>query len=199
MISIARTTQGYKVRYRDQVNGGFHIEPFSDLVIATGRFGGTALEQLISTPQVALQEQRYELGIRLEHPNGKGFLGKIKHSDVKLILDRDGLQTRTFCTCRNGEVWHIPYQAGSALSGRSDGPRTGYSNFGLLPRFAGARRDQGRAIWRHFKAHSAIHGWHSGSRCRNSWAARRWGRPPTPGPTGRGFRAITSSADRSTS
>jgi uncharacterized FAD-dependent dehydrogenase len=57
---------------------------------------------------------------------------------------------RTFCTCRHGEVWLIPYDEVSALSGRSDGPPTPYSNFGLLPRFAGNMRGKGRAIWHHF-------------------------------------------------
>ena len=153
VVAAASTTQGYKVRYRELPTGELRTELFSDLVLATGRFGGTALEQLLGPPRIALQEQRYEIGIRIEHPNGRGFLGQLKDNDVKLILDGDGLQIRTFCTCRDGEVWHIPYPGGSALSGRSDGPRSGFSNFGLLPRFSGERCDQGRAIWRHFKAH----------------------------------------------
>ncbi len=153
VVTAVATTQGYKVRYRELPTGELRTELFSDLVLATGRFGGTALEQLLGPPRIALQEQRYEIGIRIEHPNGRGFLGQLKDNDVKLILDGDGLQIRTFCTCRDGEVWHIPYPGGSALSGRSDGPRSGFSNFGLLPRFSGERCDQGRAIWRHFKAH----------------------------------------------
>ncbi|MCK7475342.1 MAG: hypothetical protein MZV49_21815 [Rhodopseudomonas palustris] len=143
-------------------------------MLATGRFGGTALEQLLGPPRIALQEQRYEIGIRIEHPNGRGFLGQLKDNDVKLILDGDGLQIRTFCTCRDGEVWHIPYPEGSALSGRSDGPRSGFSNFGLLPRFQASAANRAARSGGISRRISAIRAWHSGNRCRSF--GRRAGR-----------------------
>jgi uncharacterized protein len=147
---IAKSTPGHRVTYFDERACRTKTSDFSELVIATGRFGGLALSELFNSP-ISTEEQRYELGLRVEHPNGIGFLSKIKNNDVKLIMHNDDVQIRTFCTCRQGEAWHIPYEGASALSGRSDGPKTEYSNFGLLPRFAGAKRAQGRAIWNHFR------------------------------------------------
>ncbi len=43
--------------------------------------------------------------------------------------------------CEDGEVWLIPYDDISALSGRSDGPPSRFSNFGLLAKFRGFYSD----------------------------------------------------------
>jgi uncharacterized FAD-dependent dehydrogenase len=136
----------YRIRYRNEA-GRLSSQTFTHVVIATGRFGalGSLLENALP-----LEEQRYEVGIRIEHPNEVGFLRTSSSPDVKLIMEGRQAEVRTFCTCRNGEVWLIPYEPVSALSGRSDGPPSGYSNFGLLPRFSGTSRRTGRAIWQHF-------------------------------------------------
>lgn len=136
----------YRISYRNGA-GRLSSDNFTHVVLATGRFGGLAT---LLKDEVPVEEQRYEVGIRIEHPNEVGFLRTSGSPDVKLIMDGREAEVRTFCTCRNGEVWLIPYDAISALSGRSDGPPSAYSNFGLLPRFSGASRGTGRAIWRHF-------------------------------------------------
>lgn len=146
---ITRLRDGFDVQYRDARRGIVITERFAEIVLATGRFGGAALESRMDC-DLAVSDQRYEVGIRIEHRNEVGFLPKIKNNDVKLISHHDGVEVRTFCTCRHGEVWHIPYEGVSALSGRSDGPHTDYSNFGLLPRFTASTRGQGRAVWQHF-------------------------------------------------
>jgi len=147
--SILKNSRGYEVTFTHTLSGHQISEEFEALVIATGRFGGPALQTLFAG-ELPLDEQRYELGIRIEHPNGAGFLKPSGNADVKLISRQSDVEVRTFCTCRHGEVWLIPYDEVSALSGRSDGPPTPYSNFGLLPRFAGNMRGKGRAIWHHF-------------------------------------------------
>src|SRR5205814_8394286 len=59
----------------------------------------------------------------------------------------DGIEVRTFCTCRHGEIWNIPIGRLFALSGRADGAPTSFSNFGLLARFSGAWFPEGERIW----------------------------------------------------
>lgn len=146
---IKSSPDGYVVHART-VEGRMREEFFSHLVIATGRFGPQELSRMMSSP-VAMTDLRYEFGIRIEHPNGVGFMNKVKQPDVKYILASLDAEVRTFCTCRNGEVWMIPYGNNNALSGRSDGPPSGYSNFGLLARFTGSNLDKGRQIWTHLQ------------------------------------------------
>lgn len=143
--TINSSPAGYAVSARG-VDGSIRKEAFSRLVIATGRFGPQALSRMMSTP-IAMSDLRYEFGIRIDHPNGVGFMNAVKRPDVKYILDAMDTEVRTFCTCRNGEVWMIPYGGTGALSGRSDGPPSGYSNFGLLARFTGDNLEKGRQIW----------------------------------------------------
>lgn len=146
---IGTSSDRYAVRARG-ADGRMREEIFSHIVVATGRFGPQVLSRMMTTP-VAMTDLRYEFGIRIEHPNGIGFLNKVKRPDVKYILDAMNTEVRTFCTCRNGEVWMIPYAGTGALSGRSDGPPSGYSNFGLLARFTGCNFNKGRRIWRHLQ------------------------------------------------
>ncbi|WP_298966700.1 NAD(P)-binding protein [uncultured Roseibium sp.] len=164
-ILTARMIQGfeYKIRTETRVSkiemcqAGYRIsfetpsarqqqENFNAVVLATGRFGPSEFPGLMGN-QISTTEQRYEFGIRIEHKNGVGFLSRVKRPDVKLILNTAGCEVRTFCTCRDGEVWRIPYGKAAALSGRSDGPPSGYSNFGLLARFTDDRLERGRDIW----------------------------------------------------
>lgn len=146
---INRADTGYAIGYRNAA-GKRVTRRFSDLIVASGRFGGLALDA-IANPSLPHTEQRYEVGIRIEHPDSIGFLRHSKTPDVKFILHDSGVEVRTFCTCRQGEVWMIPYEPMAALSGRSDGPPSRYCNFGLLPRFTGERTVTGRAIWAHFR------------------------------------------------
>jgi uncharacterized protein len=148
--AIVSSAAGYVVRSRG-ADGSVGEEAFSHIAIATGRFGPQALSDMLSAP-VAMTDLRYEFGIRIEHPNGVGFLNAVKRPDVKYILDALHTEVRTFCTCRNGEVWMIPYGGVAALSGRSDGPPSGYSNFGLLARFTGDNLEKGRQIWADLKS-----------------------------------------------
>ncbi|PSM16710.1 hypothetical protein [Nitratireductor sp. StC3] len=146
---VRRNGAGYTVRSRRE-GGSAREDDFSHVVVATGRFGPQAIADLM--PELApTAELRYEFGIRIEHPNHVGFLNAVDRPDVKYIINALDTEVRTFCTCRNGEVWLIPYNGPSALSGRSDGPPSGYSNFGLLARFCGETVDKGRRLWRQYQ------------------------------------------------
>jgi uncharacterized FAD-dependent dehydrogenase len=142
---IDETAEGFSLRSVG-ADGNVCDEQFSHLALATGRFGPQAISGMLSSP-VRMNELRLEFGIRLEHRDGVGFLSRVKRPDVKFILDALETEVRTFCTCRNGEVWMIPYSDVAALSGRSDGPPSRYCNFGLLARFTGKRFETGRRIW----------------------------------------------------
>jgi len=119
----------------------------SGVVLASGRFGGLDIRERRVRSSLHLRPQRVEIGIRIESPNPVGFLERSRSADVKRIWSGAGAQIRTFCTCRNGEIWHIPLAGLSALSGRSDGPPTAFSNFGLLARFSGTRLPMGLSMW----------------------------------------------------
>lgn len=159
---IERCDRGYGLHYLK--DGAIRpAGPFDSLILANGRFGAMALKAMIDD-DLRFDEQRYEVGIRLEHPAHLGFLRKSDRPDVKILLRDSGVEIRTFCTCRRGEVWMIPYGEMAALSGRADGPPSNYCNFGLLPRFSGAQRAVGREIWEHYRAkfaHSPTALWQS--------------------------------------
>jgi hypothetical protein len=147
---LTRGAGGYRIVHRARDTGLATAGSFAGVILATGRLGGRDFAGMLDGA-APLTDQRIELGIRIEHPNEIGFLKTCKTPDVKFILDEGTVEVRTFCTCRRGEVWLIPYDEVSALSGRSDGPPSGHSNFGLLPRFHGAD-PVGRAALRHFEA-----------------------------------------------
>lgn len=107
-----------------------------NIILASGRFGSKDLKRILKNKtQLPFKYNRVEFGVRVESPSNIGFLCRKKNPDVKYIWKSKFGEVRTFCTCRDGEIWNIPYHNGiSALSGRSDGPSSGYSNFGLLIR-----------------------------------------------------------------
>lgn len=126
--------------------GVTHTVEARSIVFATGRLGPLA-DVLRQSGLLAMKPMRYEFGIRIEARHERTFLARHTAPDVKRLQQIDDLEFRTFCTCRRGEVWHIPYGKYAALSGRSDGPATEYSNFGFLVRFTGDKLADGRAAW----------------------------------------------------
>ena len=101
------------------------------LILATGRLGPISSKQLVPDDRYVFR--RVELGIRVEHDSGIGPLARCADLDLKLIYSSpdNGVEWRTFCSCRDGEVVGIPYDGLSAYSGRADCLPTGRSNFGL--------------------------------------------------------------------
>ncbi|NNC73016.1 MAG: hypothetical protein HKN78_09095, partial [Sphingomonadaceae bacterium] len=168
---IERTDQGYDLSCRDCDDRTVNRH-FSQLIIANGRFGGRDLLRSF-VGELPFEEQRFELGIRIEHPNGIGFLGACDDPDVKLLLNQDDVEVRTFCTCRHGEIWLIPYDDVSALSGRSDGPPSNYSNSDCCRalRERSALPDVRRGATSN--AASTRPGMRCGSRWARFWGARR--------------------------
>lgn len=116
------------------------------MIFATGRLGPLQ-EELVGSGLLQLRPLRYEFGVRIEAPHERTFLASVKAADVKRLARVAGFEFRTFCTCRKGEIWNIPYDGCSAISGRSDGAPTEYSNFGFLVRFEGPTLDIGRQVW----------------------------------------------------
>ena len=108
------------------------------LVLAGGRFG-PLLEA--STP---IRFRRVELGVRVETPADRFPLDMLPDLlDPKWIRDDpdDGMvQWRTFCCCRRGEIVETEFAGLRTVSGRADGPRTGFSNFGFNVRLLEPRR-----------------------------------------------------------
>lgn len=132
---IEKVNNQYQITYYDSVNK-ISLKIMADsIIIASGRLGNLAMPTMLSSLPIKTDNIRYEIGIRIESKSNLGFLNKIKNPDVKAIWKTKFGEIRTFCTCRNGEVWNIPYDNLSALSGRSDGPKTEFSNFGFLIRF----------------------------------------------------------------
>lgn len=145
VVHIAKTTTGkFILLIKDLINNVLFEKYFDIVILATGRFG--SLDSLgFDLPVVPL---RYELGIRLETSHLSPFFNSSSLDIKKIWTDDDDLEIRTFCTCRKGEVTCIPYKNSAAISGRSDGPKTDYSNLGFLIRFQGKNWEKGESLWR---------------------------------------------------
>jgi uncharacterized FAD-dependent dehydrogenase len=100
------------------------------VLLANGRFGPLLVQR---TESVQRCFRRLEIGIRIEQPADNFFLADHKQVDPKFIFsDLENIaEYRTFCCCRNGEILAIKHEGISALSGRSDGNKTGFSNVGF--------------------------------------------------------------------
>lgn len=120
-----------------------------NLVLATGRMSPLTLGRLVASLGLATIPLRYELGLRVEHPFRLGFLGQAnQQTDFKRIWRSEGIQYRTFCSCRRGEMWVLEYPGLlSAVSGRSEEAQTEFSNFSLLARFAEANYSRGARVF----------------------------------------------------
>lgn len=143
---IIRVPEGYQITVED-TGGSRTAHIVSAIVLATGRLGSLCLADGLLSDTIPMTELRYEFGIRVEFPHTIGFLNRCTAHDVKFMWEDGPIQFRTFCTCRRGEVWNIPYGSLSAISGRADGPPTEYSNFSVLARFTGESLKEGSQIW----------------------------------------------------
>jgi hypothetical protein len=117
-------------------------------IVACGRFGGLELSRI--APWLPTTFRRYEFGVRIEAPSTLFPLESHPSVDPKFILrcatpqrstdlapasvvglQRLGLEWRTFCTCRSGEVIRTEFEGIQSLSGRSDVEPTAFSNMGF--------------------------------------------------------------------
>ena len=108
------------------------------MIMAGGRFGGQNMPDLRTI--VDHRFRRLELGVRLELPARHFFLRDHPCMDPKFIWSDQsrGLEWRTFCTCRNGEVVQTDFDGLVTYSGRSDGSPTQFSNVGFNLRLKSA-------------------------------------------------------------
>jgi hypothetical protein len=155
---IDQTASGYVIDIKREIPFSSSQQQASALVLGTGRLGGIAFHEGQIMSRIPLRLLRFEVGIRVESHYSVGFLSKIKLPDVKRLWENKSAQIRTFCTCRNGEIWNIPYFGLSAISGRSDGPPTEFSNFGFLARLHGNDLELGYKLWKHLRTHSLKNG-----------------------------------------
>ena len=146
---ITKKNNHYVVQWADmhtQISSSMRAD---HVIIATGRLGNLEISTMLPELNVLHESLRYEIGIRIETTADIGFLSRKNNPDVKAIWKTDFGEIRTFCTCRDGEIWNIPYGNIAAISGRSDGPKSGYSNFGLLVRFTGNSFSEGSKYFNH--------------------------------------------------
>lgn len=106
------------------------------LIVATGRLSPRWIRPWLEPLGVKFGFRRLEFGVRLEVAAGSVLFRRLRGVDAKLRLAEPatGLEFRTFCTCRDGEVVTGTTHGIRAVSGRADGPPTGRSNVGLLVR-----------------------------------------------------------------
>ncbi|HSZ55687.1 MAG TPA: FAD-binding protein, partial [Tepidisphaeraceae bacterium] len=101
------------------------------VVFAAGRFGPVAFPQIF--PGVPMAFRHVEVGLRIEQPSASFFLSQEPQRDPKVLLDGPtaGASARTFCCCRDGEIVMTCTSGLWSVSGRADGPASGFSNVGL--------------------------------------------------------------------
>lgn len=148
---ILQTSEGYVIETDNHNPGIPDTHTFSAIVLAIGKLGSIALTEEGLSDIIPLKPQRYEFGLRLECHHSVGFMNRSAACDIKYLWQSGPAQFRTFCTCRRGEVWGIPYDTLTAIAGRTDGIVTDYSNFGVLARFKGASFNVGERFWNHLK------------------------------------------------
>ena len=100
------------------------------LVLAGGRF---LPHFLLNDGGVTQSEfQRLEYGVRVEGDSKLDMFNPTNLTDPKYILvTENGVEYRTFCWCRDGEVVRSDWFGIQTYSGRADIAPTGRSNFGF--------------------------------------------------------------------
>ena len=100
------------------------------LVLASGRFGPLMLQRDLGTSLLTFR--RLEVGVRIEQDSSRFFLRDNQQLDPKLLgRSTSGIEWRTFCCCRNGEVVPTFVDDIASVSGRADGSPTTRSNVGF--------------------------------------------------------------------
>lgn len=130
------------VSYLKPVEGGIEVEAsigseqkvfrVRAAIFAGGRFAPLLLP--ILAPDISTSFRRYEIGLRVEQPSSQFCLDVYPQVDPKLIITNRGDNVE-FRTCRNGEALKSDWNGVISYSGRADGRRTGFSNFGFNVRF----------------------------------------------------------------
>jgi hypothetical protein len=118
------------------------------IIVATGRLGAIDLLRWVQAPS---QFRRIEVGIRIEQPAENFFLRSARTLDPKLIAEkRSGIEWRTFCCCRGGEVVEVLSNGILGVAGRSDCAPTGCSNIAFHVRITDP--EVGRPCWEYIVA-----------------------------------------------
>jgi len=132
--SITKTDNGiYALVYKQ--NDKLFTNYYKKIIFASGKYCTHWLSENLDS--IELFPLKYEIGVRIEFSNKLSFFKNNESPDIKYIWHNEDYQARTFCTCRNGEIWSISSDYFNALSGRSDGSSTNYNNLSLLLRFEG--------------------------------------------------------------
>ena len=134
VLDVTRTGTGFTLQL-EQHGARTTIET-ARLVIATGRLSPRWIRPWLEPLGVGWRFRRLEFGVRLETHATAEIFAALRGVDPKLTwVDASrGLELRTFCTCRDGEVVLGRACELHAFSGRADGPKTGRSSVGLLVR-----------------------------------------------------------------
>lgn len=123
---------GYGFRVHLRGPAGERTVRAQRVIAAGGRFFPLQLQTSPSaiTP---LTFRRLEVGVRIEDRAESPFFAALSGVDPKYRRVAHGVEWRTFCCCRNGEVLlaHDSIPTVAVVSGRADGPPTGRSNIGF--------------------------------------------------------------------
>ena len=125
---------GVVVRTRRGI-GESHIEQevlARAAIVATGRLGAITLLPWLRSVGAF---RRLEIGIRIEQAEEDFFLRDADGLDPKLIgQNQNGVEWRTFCCCREGQVIEVLSNGVLAVAGRSDLDSSKKSNVAFLVR-----------------------------------------------------------------
>ncbi len=118
-----------------------------EILIASGRFGNQLLKQIEPGTEGAWIK-KYELGIRVETPEKYFKPGKENLPDYKIIEQGNGIEFRTFCSCKNGTVVRTEFDQYVSFNGAQTQFPTKRSNIGLLLRCKGNETEYSTDIHR---------------------------------------------------
>lgn len=114
-------------------NGNRRVDTCHRLVIAGGKHCSKSLYDSMVGVVATLNQSRIEFGIRLEVESEYFDLYNHPSTDVKHIdiLDKDNVEIRTFCCCRDGEVIESNTYGFTGFNGTSVAEKTQKSNIGI--------------------------------------------------------------------
>jgi len=138
------TENRFAVKLSD-VRSGRAFDVSADFIIfATGRMGPI---ELLRYDFIQPVFKRLEVGFRIEQPASQAFFAQFSQLDPKVTRANTerGVEWRTFCACREGEIVCTNTAGIRTVSGRSDCPPSGYSNIGFNTRITNS--EVAKRVW----------------------------------------------------
>ncbi|MCB0263643.1 MAG: FAD-dependent oxidoreductase [Calditrichaeota bacterium] len=142
VVNIEPIDSIINVTYKSSNDENLKLSCYS-LIYAGGRLSPVQFRKIV--PKARMKFIRFEIGIRFEVNSDDFELYSHQQTDVKIIKNisnEDGIELRTFCCCRDGQVLQSVIFDLESYNGYSETPSTNKSNIGLNLRISLAKKSK---------------------------------------------------------